>query len=83
MDDAACEAALRRARQMEAALAGLQALDEADLAAGGIHPVTVEHGEVETDQDADLVYGTLHRLAGECGTLAGHPGRARIYDLAV
>ncbi len=31
-------------------------------------------GDAETDQDADLIYGALHRLAGECGTLAGYRG---------
>lgn len=28
----------------------------------------------ETAEDADLIYGALHRLAGECGQLAGYRG---------
>lgn len=32
------------------------------------------HGDAETAEDADLIYGALHRLAGECGPLAGYRG---------
>ena len=31
-------------------------------------------GDGETAEDADLIYRALHRLAGECGQLAGYRG---------
>jgi hypothetical protein len=63
----------RRAEQMAAVFAGIQAVTEAELAAHGIRPVSVAHGDPETAVDADLISG-LHRLAEECGILAGYRG---------
>src|SRR5215469_259861 len=59
---------------MAAMFAGLQVVTEAELAIRGIWPVSVVHGDAETAEDADLIYGALHRLAGECGQLAGYRG---------
>jgi hypothetical protein len=64
----------RRAEQLAAVFAGVQAVTEAELAAHGVRPVSVAHGAPGTSEDADLIYGTLHRLAGECGSLAGYRG---------
>ena len=74
MDDPAFEAAKRQAAEMAALFAGLQVVTEAELAIRGIWPVSVVHGDAETAEDADLIYGALHRLAGECGQLAGYRG---------
>ena len=74
MNDPAFEAAKRQAQEMAAMFAGLQVVTEAELAIRGIWPVSVVHGDAETAEDADLIYGALHRLAGECGQLAGYRG---------
>ena len=74
MDDPAFEAAKRQAEEFAAIFGGLQVVTEAELAIRGIWPVSVIHGDAETAEDADLIYGGLHRLAGECGPLAGYRG---------
>jgi hypothetical protein len=74
VNDPAFEAAKRQAEEMAAMFAGLQVVTEAELAIRGIWPVSVVHGDAETAEDADLIYGTLHRLAGESGPLAGYRG---------
>jgi len=53
-----------------AALEQLRAVEEAELAAGGIHPVSVVHGDAESDEDAELIYRELPRLAREAGHFA-------------
>ncbi len=68
------EEARRRAEQLAAVFANHQAIREAELAAQGIHPVSVVHGDAEDAESAELIYGTLQRLAEECGTLAAHVG---------
>jgi hypothetical protein len=62
-------AALERAHRLMALFRQQQVVTEAELAAQGIHPVSVVHGYLETDADADLICGTLPRLADECGTV--------------
>ena len=74
MDDPAHEVAKRRAEQLAAMFVNLQVVTEAELAAQGIRPVSVIHGDAETVEDADLIYRVLHRLADECGPLAGYRG---------
>ena len=74
MNDPAFEEARRRAEQWHALFADIQAVAEAELAAVGICPVSVAHGDAESAEDTELIYGTLHRLAAECGPLAGYRG---------
>ena len=62
--------------------AGLQVVTEAERHPG-IWPVSVVQGDGETAEDADLIYRALHRLAGECGQLAGLPGQQRLHDVPV
>ncbi len=76
MDDIAFEAAQEYVEGMAAVWAEIAAVTEAELAARGIHPVTVAHGEASTDEDVTLVYTSLHRLADRCGTLAGFRGES-------
>jgi len=54
--------------------ANVQAITEAELAAEGICPVSVVHGDAETAEDAEVIYETLPRLARECGELTGWRG---------
>jgi hypothetical protein len=68
------EAAKRRAEELAAMFTAHQAVTEAELAAQGIHPVSVAHGSPETNEDADLIFEVLPRLARECGTVAGTRG---------
>jgi hypothetical protein len=68
------KAARQRAEELAAVFRGHQAITEAELAAQGIHPVSVAHGSPEADEDARLIFEVLPRLAGECGTLAGTRG---------
>ena len=68
------EAAKRRAEELAAVFAADPVVTEAELAVRGIHPVSVAHGSPETDEDADLIFEVLPRLARECGTLAGTRG---------
>ena len=68
------EAARRRAEELAAMFTGHQVITEAELAARGIHPVSVAHGTPETDEDARLIFEELPRLARECGTLTGTRG---------
>lgn len=53
----------------------MQTAEEAELAAQGIHPVSVVHGDMESAQDEQLLYGPdgLHALAGR----ADHYHRTR------
>jgi hypothetical protein len=73
-DDPAYQAALERAKQMLAFYAQQQALIEAELAAHGIHPVSVAHGDAADPAAAELIYEKLPALAREAGTLAGWRG---------
>jgi hypothetical protein len=70
--DGALEAARRLGRALAAMLANSQAIAAAELAARGIHPVSVAHGEITGPEDAELICGSLPQLAAECGSLAGH-----------
>lgn len=72
--DAEFEQARQQAELLAAILSSTAAVAEAELAASGIRPVSVVHGYAETDQDAQLIYGTLPELARECGTLAASRG---------
>jgi hypothetical protein len=74
VDDPAFEAAKRQAEEQVAMFAGLQVVTEAELVIRGIWPVSVVHGDAETAEDAELIYGALRRLAEECGPLAGTAG---------
>jgi hypothetical protein len=58
-----------------AAFDQMQTAEEAEMAAHGIHPVSVVHGDLESSEDEQLIYGPdgLHALAGR----AGHYHRTR------
>lgn len=72
--EAVLEEAGRRSAELAAVFAGHQAITEAELAARGIHPVSISHGTPETGEDTDLLYKTLPGLAAGCGTLTGTHG---------
>jgi hypothetical protein len=74
VDETAYEDAKRRAAELAAVFSGHQVVTEAELAARGIHPVSIAHGCAETDEDAGLIYRELPRLARGCGPLAGTRG---------
>ena len=58
------------AASLMAALEQMQTAEEAELAAHGIHPVSVVHGDVESAEDERLVFGELPRLAREAGQVS-------------
>ena len=74
MDDGAYEAARQRAAELSALFQTHQVVAEAELAARGIFPVSVVHGDAENDEDADLIHRALPGLARETGPLAGQSG---------
>jgi hypothetical protein len=75
---------------MMAAFDQLSTAQEAELAANGIRPVSVVHGDIEGEEDAALIYGTdparpgLHALAGQAGqyhrTQAGNDYTTWFFD---
>jgi hypothetical protein len=66
--------ALQRASEQIAAFAQQQVVTEAELALGGIHPVSVVHGDPETEADANLMFTVLPALARRCGHVRGTRG---------
>lgn len=54
--------------EIMAAFEQAAAVEEAELAARGVHPVSVVHGDIESEEDANLICGTLHELAARAGT---------------
>ena len=56
-----------------AAFGQMQTAEEAELAAQGIHPVSVVHGDLESADDEKLIYGPdgLHALAGRAALTTG------------
>jgi hypothetical protein len=66
--------ARRRAAELQALFAGQSAVAEAELAAAGIHPVSIAHGPLEDPAEAALIFETVPALARECGTLSGTRG---------
>ncbi|MFI7643520.1 hypothetical protein [Nonomuraea sp. NPDC049400] len=46
----------------------------AELAVAGLHPVSIVHGDPETEQDAQAIYRTLPDLARSCGSLYSSGG---------
>jgi hypothetical protein len=66
--------ALHRASALIAAFAQQQVVTEAELALGGIHPVSVVHGDPETAADANLMFTVLPALARRCGHVRGTRG---------
>jgi hypothetical protein len=59
---------------LAAALGQMQLAEEAELAARGIHPVSVVHGDVESADDETLVFGVLPRIAREAGQFTSMRG---------
>ena len=57
-----------------AVLGSMQILEEAELAAHGIHPVSVVHGEVASADDEALVFCVLPQLAREAGSFTSMRG---------
>jgi hypothetical protein len=55
---------------LTAVLSHMQVAEEAELAAGGVHPVSVVHGDVGSADDEKLVFGVLPHLAREAGPFA-------------
>jgi hypothetical protein len=72
--DPAYETAARLAAGLDALFTVAPAITEAELAAEGIHPVSIVHGYRETDEDARLIGQVRQHLAEECGLLAGRRG---------
>ncbi|GGL55335.1 hypothetical protein [Planomonospora parontospora] len=64
----------REAASLAVALAGPAVLAEAELAVRGLHPVSVAHGDAETDEDARLIYTELPALAARAGTVCSRRG---------
>ena len=50
------DALIQRARQLAAMFDGAPAVTEAELAASGIRPVSVTHGDPESEEDAELIH---------------------------
>jgi hypothetical protein len=67
------EAAMQKAGELESVFAGHQSVTEAELAAQGLHPVTVAHGTPETNGEQALL-DALAAIALECGPLAATRG---------
>ena len=57
-----------------AVLGPMQILEEAELAARGIHPVSVVHGVVASADDEALVFCVLPELAREAGLFTSMRG---------
>lgn len=66
-------AAIDRARQFAGLFTINAIVAEAEFAAAGIHPVSVVHGDPETQADAALIH-RLPALADEAGRRAGSRG---------
>jgi hypothetical protein len=75
--------------ELMAAFDQMQTAEEAELAAHGVRPVSVVHGDVESDEDAALIYGDQHRpglhgLAAQAGqyhqTRAGNDYTTWFFD---
>jgi hypothetical protein len=60
--------------ELLAALEEIQLTDEAELAAQGIRPVSVVHGDMETSVDEELIGKALPRLAREAGPFSSTRG---------
>jgi hypothetical protein len=63
--------ARKRAATMTAGFAQQRVIDEAETALRGEYPVSVVHGDPESDCDAELMFGRLPRAAGSCARGAG------------
>jgi len=57
-----------------AAFDQLQTAEEAELAAHGIHPVSVVHGDAESADDQTLIFGILPHLAQLAGPFTSTRG---------
>ncbi|MEV1177518.1 hypothetical protein [Nonomuraea sp. NPDC049784] len=56
------------------AIAARSVVVEAELAVAGLCPVSIVHGDPETEQDAQAIYRTLPDLARSCGSLYSRGG---------
>lgn len=61
------EEAKRRAAAMADLFNELPVVTEAELAAADKHPVSIVHGDAETEEDARLIFQVLPGLAQDCG----------------
>ncbi|GAA3843971.1 hypothetical protein GCM10022226_78720 [Sphaerisporangium flaviroseum] len=68
------DAIKERALELVQTLAGDAVTAEAMLATRGIQPVSIMHGDAESEADADLIYRMLPRLAREAGTVHATSG---------
>lgn len=66
-DDPAIWEAITRAREIAALLARPEESAGAALAARGLHPVSVAHGELDSDEAAELITGRMARAAERVG----------------
>jgi hypothetical protein len=66
-DDPAVREAMARAREIAAITALPEETARAELAARGLHPVSVAHGEPESDQAVELICGRLAEAAERLG----------------
>lgn len=72
-DDLSAHAA-RRAAGLEAIMAQRAPLADAELAAHGLHPVSIAHGAAEDEEASGLIYHTLPALAEEIGSILSTRG---------
>lgn len=71
MDDEAYE---ERLTALAASFADRQAVAEAELAAAGVHPVSVVHGDLTDETDVRLVCEVLLAIAEACGAALARQG---------
>ena len=68
-DDPAIRDAVARRQEISAILALPEAQAQGELAARGLHPVSVAHGELDSNQAADLICGRAATAAKRHGCL--------------
>jgi hypothetical protein len=66
-DDPAVQEALARARVISAILAMPEEQARGELAAHGLYPVSVAHGELDSDQAVELISGRMAETAERLG----------------
>ncbi|MGP3920560.1 hypothetical protein [Nonomuraea sp. 10N515B] len=68
------DAARDRAQQWARHMSDTTAVAEAALAARGLAPVTIAHGDLESDEDARLIFDELPALAADAGRVTFRQG---------
>jgi hypothetical protein len=73
-DDPAVQDALARSREISVICTLPEEEAQAELAARGLHPVSVAHGELDSDEAADLICGWMAKAAERHGCGHKHGG---------